>query len=253
MKITFLGSGSAFCLKNYQSNILIENNGKRLLFDCGTDIRWSLNEVGLTALDIDAVYISHLHSDHIGGLEYLAFYTYFSKKRIKLFGNSDIIKNLWNKCLSGGLESLQTIDADLNTYFDVEKVSTNKSFEFSDIDFKLVQTIHVIADYSIVKSYGLMFSVYSKTKEHKVIFITSDTQFAPSQIKDFINISDITFHDCEIGFESRVHAHYNDLKLLPSKFKEKIWLYHYNDEALPDAQKDGFLGFVKKGQVFEFQ
>ncbi|MEM7589467.1 MAG: ribonuclease Z, partial [Myxococcota bacterium] len=28
--------------------------------------------------------------------------------------------------------------------------------------------------------------------------------------------------------------------------------YHYNSGKLPDAKKDGFLGFVKRGQVFDF-
>jgi hypothetical protein len=31
-----------------------------------------------------------------------------------------------------------------------------------------------------------------------------------------------------------------------------MWLYHYNPGHLPDARADGFRGFVKKGQVFDF-
>jgi len=249
VKITFLGSGSAFCLKNFQSNILIEIDGKKLLFDCGSDIRWSLSEQKLSILDVDAIYISHLHSDHIGGLEYAAFFNYFNgKRRTRLIGHTEIIKNLWNKCLSGGLESLQTIDADLNTYFDVEKIQLKNYFTFQNVNFYLVQTIHIVADYSIVKSFGLIFNHYENQKK---VFITSDTQFAPSQMKDFIRQSDIVFHDCEVGFESGVHAHYDDLKTLHSDLKSKIWLYHYNDSVLPDAKSDGFLGFVEKGQTFE--
>lgn len=38
MNLTFLGSGSAFTTENYQSNIIIDNAGKKLLFDCGSDI-----------------------------------------------------------------------------------------------------------------------------------------------------------------------------------------------------------------------
>lgn len=36
MKIKFLGSGSAFCFGNYQSNIMVETENKKLLIDCGT-------------------------------------------------------------------------------------------------------------------------------------------------------------------------------------------------------------------------
>ena len=69
MKLIFLGSGSAFTVQdnNYHSNmLLVAPNDKKLLIDCGADVRFSLNEIGLTYKDINDVYISHLHSDHAG-------------------------------------------------------------------------------------------------------------------------------------------------------------------------------------------
>lgn len=83
--------------------------------------------------------------------------------------------------------------------------------------------------------------------------MTTDTQFSPEQIKNFYDMADLIFHDCETGeFESGVHAHYNQLKTLPEKFTKKMWLYHYQDGELPDAKADRFLGFVKIGQVFDY-
>jgi hypothetical protein len=45
-----------------------------------------------------------------------------------------------------------------------------------------------------------------------------------------------------------------ELKSLPAALKAKMWLYHWNGSftKLPDAKTDGFLGFVEKGQEFEF-
>lgn len=77
MHLQFLGTGSAFTTKNFQTNFLIRVNGRRLLVDCGGDARHSMDMLGLTHRAIDAVYISHQHSDHIGGLEWLAFMSYF--------------------------------------------------------------------------------------------------------------------------------------------------------------------------------
>src|SRR5215813_8474415 len=71
MKLTFIGTGSAFTMDNFQSNMLLEDSGKRLLIDAGGDVRFALAKVGLGAKDIDALYISHLHADHIGGIEWL--------------------------------------------------------------------------------------------------------------------------------------------------------------------------------------
>ena len=76
MKLLFLGVSSALSVgdKKYQSNMLIKSSTNRhLLIDCGTDIRHSLYEQGVSHSTIDAVYISHLHADHVGGLEWLSF------------------------------------------------------------------------------------------------------------------------------------------------------------------------------------
>jgi len=53
MNITFVGTGNAFTLNNYQTNTLIERNGKRFLIDAGGDIRFSLRDLGLSYKEID--------------------------------------------------------------------------------------------------------------------------------------------------------------------------------------------------------
>ena len=73
MKMTFIGSGAAFTSNNYHSNILIESNDKKLLIDCGSDARFALRDLGYSYKDIDSIYISHIHADHSGGLEWLGF------------------------------------------------------------------------------------------------------------------------------------------------------------------------------------
>jgi len=68
MKIIPIGTGSAFSLNNFQTNLIIENStGKRLLIDAGGDVRHALKKLDLSYKDIDAVYLSHLHGDHVGG------------------------------------------------------------------------------------------------------------------------------------------------------------------------------------------
>ena len=71
----------------WQSNFLIEfdmpskRDGKspyRLLLDAGGDARHALKNIGLSSTDIDGVYISHPHADHIGGMEYMGLTTLFN-------------------------------------------------------------------------------------------------------------------------------------------------------------------------------
>lgn len=253
MKLTFLGTGSAFCVSNYQSNILLEHDDKRLLLDCGTDIRWSLKAQGLTPLDLDAIYVSHLHADHIGGMECVGFLNFFIKKfRPLLFGQKQVLEDLWNHSLSGGLHSIQGVDATLDTYFDTHRIAANGSFDYAGITYKLIQTVHGYSGRALMSSYGLMFDVPSGSQKPTRLLITTDTQYATHQMLDFIAMSDLVFHDCEIGpYASGVHAHYNELLDLPDALKAKVWLYHYGDHPLPDAVADGFAGFVLKGQEFE--
>lgn len=250
-KLTFAGSGSAFTQTNYQSNAVFwrdEYDGK-LLIDCGADARFSLGEIGLTHRDIDAIYISHLHSDHAGGLEWLGFSRLFDPecRRPAMFISRKLVGPLWRTTLVGGMGSLQCKVADLETYFDVQRVSPNQSFWSLGVEFTLVQTIHIYDGFSLRFSFGLLFTIGDRT-----VYMTTDTQHAPEQISDFYGMADIIFHDCETAaFESGVHAHYNKLRDLPDEVKGKIWLYHYQDGDLPDAEADGFLGFVAKGQTFD--
>lgn len=251
MKLTFLGAGSAFTIgdNNYHSNMILENDrGDRLLIDCGSDVRFSLTEAGYTYRDIHHIYVSHLHGDHVGGLEWLAFSTKFdpSCDRPQLYLCDRLADLLWNKVLSGGLSSIQGQVAQLSTYFHVHPIKENASFFWCGLEIHILQTLHIMSGFAFMPSYGLLF----KTKKNTVL-ITTDTQFFPNQMRDFYNTADIIFHDCETAAtKSKVHAHYDELLTLPEDIRKKMWLYHYNPGPLPDAVGDGFRGFVKKGQMF---
>lgn len=253
MRLTFIGSGSAFTTDgNYHSNMLLESkrSGSKLLLDCGSDARRSLAERGLGHADIDAVYISHLHADHVGGLEWLGFRRKFDAacSRPKLYIGRPLVHDLWTHTLSGGMSSLQGEQARLDTFFDVEAIEDNGGFTWEDLYFRLVQTIHIMDGFYLAPSFGLLFEINSTR-----IFLTTDTQFAPEHLGKIYEQADIIFHDCETAdASSGVHAHYDKLKTLPDRYKRKMWLYHYQPGPLPDATSDGFKGFVEKGQAFDF-
>ena len=57
MKLVFLGTGSAFTLENYQSNMVVEGDDGLLLIDCGSDARRSAANLGWSAFDITDVYV----------------------------------------------------------------------------------------------------------------------------------------------------------------------------------------------------
>lgn len=52
-------------LQRYGISILVEAAGQKLLFDCGRGATLRAAEAGIRTSDIDKVFLTHLHSDHI--------------------------------------------------------------------------------------------------------------------------------------------------------------------------------------------
>jgi len=263
-ELQFLGSGSGLGSpkENYHSNVVIIHRPapqlKPRLFgiDAGSTFQMAIEDLGYDILNFDGFYITHLHADHVGGMEWVGFKTFFStypfgQKRPDLYGNTEVLENLWRQTLSGGMESIQGQQNTLETFFRTNYIPPNGSFMWNAdakdfITFNLVQTVHVVDDRRIKPSFGLMFAINGIN-----IFYTGDTQFAPNQIMTYYEQADVIFQDCELAsYPNSVHAQYHQLQTLPDSIKRKMWLYHYNGE-LP-TESSGFLGFVKKGQVFKF-
>ncbi|MBC61286.1 MAG: MBL fold hydrolase [Zetaproteobacteria bacterium] len=253
MKLTFIGAGSAFANhnENYNSNLLLESpkNSEKLLVDCGCDARHALLDLGYTYKDISAVYISHLHFDHVGGLEWLGLTTKFdpSCQRPRLFIHEKVADIIWDTTLRGSMACLEEEEATLETYFDLK--SSNSSFLWNDVKFNMVKMIHVYNKDKPQPCYGLEFSFGSKN-----IFFTGDTRFDLDRLLPYYNKADIIFQDTEtLPFKSSVHCHYSEIVALPKSIKKKMWLYHYNAGQLPDCKKDGFRGYVQRRQVFDLE
>lgn len=69
MTVTMLGTGTPFPdAARFGSAILVEAGGKRLLFDCGRGAVIRLSQIGRKPSEIDGVFLTHLHSDHVVGL-----------------------------------------------------------------------------------------------------------------------------------------------------------------------------------------
>lgn len=224
-----------------------------MLIDCGGDARFSLAENGIKPTDIDAVYISHLHADHVGGLEWLALSRYFSQEKIrpKLFCEEKLQDRLWNHTLKGGLECIGDKRTKLSDYFNCIPQAKGGLFYWQEIRFELVQMPHITGTACRSYSYGL--KVDSTNSKNSALFITTDTLFQPELLKKMTEDVAIIFHDCETSANrTTVHTHYEQLCTLPAAVKQKIWFYHYQPDYRYNPLKDGFQGFVVKGQEFSF-
>jgi ribonuclease BN (tRNA processing enzyme) len=220
-----------------------------LLLDAGADVRRAMVAQGFGYRDVSAVYISHLHNDHIGGMEWLAFRSYFDPDAPKprLIIAEEIVDELWKNALKGGMGRLDDGPAHLDTYFDVTTFRDGECFAWGDVEMSPVRVTHFVSANQESPSFGLM--IRSKNRSS---FLTTDARFDPGNLMPFYEAADVIFHDCEtVARPTDVHAHFTQLSTLPGAICAKMWLYHYNDGELPDAEAAGFLGYTRPGQEFD--
>lgn len=69
MKLTVIGCGDAFGSGGrLQTCFHVEDEDRRFLIDCGATALIGLQRQGLDPNEVQAIFISHLHGDHFGGL-----------------------------------------------------------------------------------------------------------------------------------------------------------------------------------------
>lgn len=261
MKLHVLGSGGAFSDKFGNTQFYIENEYPEtsLLFDCGISHMENTLHCNFDRSKIQNIFISHLHDDHVAGLGTLALMHYFMPnfyKKPNLYIHISLIGALWQR-LAPGLETIEDgrlakgkYKCDINDFFNVKVIDSNSVFHLGNMTCRPVQTIHVVHGAEFMNSYGLEITDESTNKR---ILFTSDTQFAPDQLRNRQKTVDIIIHDCETGFRSGVHAHLDDLKTLPKEIREKIYICHYGDniEAIEESIKDEFKGVLKRKMIIE--
>lgn len=95
MRVHILGSGTCVpSLDRYPCSALVEHQGVSILLDIGAGTMHRLLALGKAIDDIDAIFLSHFHLDHVGELAPFLFstnYPEFTRKRpLKLMGGAGL-------------------------------------------------------------------------------------------------------------------------------------------------------------------
>jgi len=278
LTLTFLGVGSAFARRNDQSNALLEawhaspeaqsQPDDNLLIDFGATGPRAYDrlagEAGFEYLNRDGrpsysairrIFVTHLHSDHVGGLEELAWQTLKARGAVdppapkpEMMLAQPLMSRLWDEVLRGGLGAMEGRTLSLDDFFTVRPVAGKKGPR----DFKLLNryacealpTDHIrVARRHDWPSFGLGLR---DTATGDTALYSSDTRFDPQGFGDWLTESIICFH--EVQFEPdtpRVHTDLAELNTLPPRVKRRMVLFHYGDTW--DDPKYASVNSVYKG------
>lgn len=68
-KVTLMGTGTpGLSVERFGPSTLVQVGNQKLVFDVGRGATIRLNQVGVPLSDVTAVFVTHLHSDHVNGL-----------------------------------------------------------------------------------------------------------------------------------------------------------------------------------------
>jgi ribonuclease BN (tRNA processing enzyme) len=226
MKVFILGVGDAFTSKKYNTCFIVQaQNGFNLAVECPhpylkilEDAR-NVNREVPQIKDVNNFIVTHLHSDHCGGLETLGFYKKFVEGR-KL----DVHMH-WNDSTS----HREMVDPAMGTTMTDKEIKKTWAFDYFNYE-------------ALTAKIG-PFEVRQKTTEHyipanallisegdKTLGFSSDTKFDRDLI-EWLDNADFILH--ETG-PAPGHAPLSDLAALPKEIKRKIRIIHYNDALVTD-------------------
>ena len=284
LTLTFLGVGGAFAKRNFQSNALIEawHEGPEaqaapdevLLIDFGTTGPLALYQLkdrpGFGYLNrngrinypaLARIFVTHLHSDHIGGLEELAGmnrHVYADAAtgqgfRPQLIADAEVLDRLWTHSLRGGLGSLPGREGSLADYF--SPLALRSGDEGGPGRFTLLDRYTVtpfVTDHLRITtkhdwpSFGLLFT---DERDGSTAFYSGDSRFDPETHESMLTTARSVFHEVQLDdCPEPVHALLTELCTLPEATRRKMYLYHYGDEWDREAYAfvaEDFAGFAE--------
>lgn len=240
LSLQMLGTGGAFAKQYFNNNALLSTEEFTLLIDCGITAPMSLHQIGKTPDEIDAILITHIHGDHVGGLEELAFRMKFQYGRKPvLYISEKLVQPLWENTLKGGLT--QEGISSLVDAFEVHTLKEGIPYPLSpDLTVELIQTPHIPGKDS--------YSLYINQE----IFYSADMTFQPELLRKLVRERGCRtiLHEVQFISPGAVHTTLDELRSLPEDIQQMIYLMHYADDMENYAGHTGAMQFLRQHEIY---
>ena len=247
--VILLGTGTPYPdAQRFGSAILVEAGGKTMLFDCGRGAVIRLKEVGVNPKDVDEVFLTHLHSDHVVGLPDLWLTGWFLGRRGPLSvwgpaGTREMTEHL-RQAFAFDLRIREAPPENLaagGAALDAHEIESEKLYDSGG-----VRVSAFAVDHGTVKP---AFGYRVDSAGHSLV-ISGDTRFSQNLIDQAKGVDCVIHAAWSVGKQNptppsqRSIASAEDVGRVFAMVKPKLGvIYHYKDEAgMAEAVRKEYAG-----------
>ena len=230
MQLTLLGTG---CPKvDYHrfgpANLILTLKTK-ILIDCGSGVTQRLEKAKISSANIDALLLTHLHSDHVIDLYQLIISSWHSyrNKPWKIYGPKGTKKFVQSIMESWKLEREGRIKYEQRSSIKAFKIKVQEFKKYGKIKIKDLLFEYFEVDHKPVK-YAYGFNFHNKRKK---ITISGDTRPCNNLMK-YAQKTDLLLHEVFIGVELRTSN-----RMISNKTLHNVKRYHTSSEDVGKIAK----------------
>jgi ribonuclease Z len=205
MVVTLLGTGDPIPSETrYGPAILVQAGGLNLMFDAGRGNTVRLRQVGLWPGQIDAVFITHFHSDHLNGLNDLLTLGYIGRPNVRRNRPLELVGPIGMKRIADAVRS--SIDDDVRIRTADEKIAASGA----DMNVREFSGDGPIFEHNGVKvtAFAVDHGVFIKPAfgyrvdyDGKSVLFSGDTRFAENLIAHGAGL-DLLVHETAVAPDS---------------------------------------------------
>ncbi|MGE5457585.1 MAG: MBL fold metallo-hydrolase [Methanococcaceae archaeon] len=264
IKVTLLGTGTPQpVMERFGASILVQAGGKNLLFDAGRGCLQRLRQISVEYNTLDAVFFTHLHSDHIVGFPDLWLTGWLVSKRtrpLRVFGPEG------TKQMTDHLQKAYEFDISIREEDDKastegSKLSTTDIEEGTIYDQDGIKVIAFLVDhFPVVPAFGYRIEFGG----HSAV-LSGDTRYSDNLIK-YAKGADLLVHEVAVASDTlkksdpkyNILAHHTTpeqaakvftaVKPKLAVYSHIVRIYSYPEEEILKRTKKNYSGPVVLGE-----